>query len=61
MHVHCKQKKKGHKEDEIVVRSVKGNHVAESHLLNFRNGVLKIKESCVGVECRYCIAFSYFG
>ncbi|PWA82111.1 hypothetical protein CTI12_AA181340 [Artemisia annua] len=52
VHVHCKQKKKGHKEDETVVRSVKGNHVAESHLLNFRNGVLKIKESCVGVECR---------
>ncbi|GJX51638.1 Toll/interleukin-1 receptor domain-containing protein [Tanacetum coccineum] len=50
VHVYCKQKK-GHNEDEIVVRSVKGNHVAESHLLHYRNGVLKRKESCVGVEC----------
>ena len=68
VHLESKQDKEGHKEDKIVVRSVKGNHKTESHL---RNGLLKMKELCVGVEClklssipyvgyecRYCIGFS---
>nr|GEW01601.1 hypothetical protein [Tanacetum cinerariifolium] len=32
VHIHCKQEKEGHKEDQIVIRSVKGNHEIESHL-----------------------------
>nr|GEW38803.1 hypothetical protein [Tanacetum cinerariifolium] len=47
--VGCKQEKEGHKEDEIVVRSVKANHEVDSQLLNFRNDLLK--EFCVGVKC----------
>ncbi|PWA42475.1 hypothetical protein CTI12_AA544390 [Artemisia annua] len=49
--VGCKQEKERHKEDEIVVRSVKGNHEVEPHLLSLPNGVLKMKEFCVCVEC----------
>ncbi|PWA67922.1 hypothetical protein CTI12_AA313560 [Artemisia annua] len=47
--VHCKQEKESHKEDEMVIRSVKGNHEVESHLIIFQNCVLKMKEFCVGV------------
>nr|GEW73365.1 hypothetical protein [Tanacetum cinerariifolium] len=56
VHVHGKQNKKGHTEDEIVIRSCKGL----SYLFNFRNGVLKMNEChklsplpYVGYECRF--------
>ncbi|GJY56407.1 hypothetical protein Tco_0455522 [Tanacetum coccineum] len=57
--VGCKQEKEGHKEDEIVVRSVKGNHEVDSQLLNFRNGLLK--EFCAGVECLKLSPLPYVG
>nr|GFB74228.1 hypothetical protein [Tanacetum cinerariifolium] len=53
--VGCKQEKGGHKEDEIVVRSVKGN----SQLLNFQNSLLK--EFCAGVECLKLSPLPYVG
>ncbi|GJU07559.1 hypothetical protein Tco_1123989 [Tanacetum coccineum] len=51
--------KEGHKEDEIVVRSVKGNHEVDSQLLNFRNDLLK--EFCAGVECLKLSPLPYIG
>nr|GFB84967.1 hypothetical protein [Tanacetum cinerariifolium] len=52
VHVHCKQEKEdGHKEDQIVIRSVKGNREIESHR------VLKKKEFCVGVNASSCCPF----
>ncbi|GJR13704.1 hypothetical protein Tco_0796356 [Tanacetum coccineum] len=53
VHVHCKQEKEGHKEDQIVIRSVKGNREIESHR------VLKKKEFCVGVECLKLLPLPY--
>ncbi|PWA86169.1 hypothetical protein CTI12_AA142720 [Artemisia annua] len=49
-HVDCKQEKEGDKEDQIVIRSVKGNHDVESDLLGYPFLVLKMKEYCAGVE-----------
>lgn len=59
-HAHSKQEDKG---DEIVVRSVKGDHEVEfnntedeSHLLNFPFSVQCLNLlhlSCFGYECRY--------
>ncbi|GKA93161.1 hypothetical protein Tco_0815147 [Tanacetum coccineum] len=57
--VGCKQDKDDHKEDEIVVRSVKGNHEVDSQLLNFLNGLLK--EFCAGVECLKLSLLPYVG
>ncbi|GJU23913.1 hypothetical protein Tco_1157255 [Tanacetum coccineum] len=61
VHVHCKQKKRGHKKDDIVVRSCVGVECRlqsdkvdddESHLLNLPPHVLEmlIVEFCAGVE-----------
>ncbi|PWA81467.1 hypothetical protein CTI12_AA186050 [Artemisia annua] len=58
VHLESKQDKEVHKEDKIVVRSVKGNHKTESHL---RNGLLKMKEFCVGVECLKLSSIPYVG
>nr|GFB82737.1 hypothetical protein [Tanacetum cinerariifolium] len=52
VHVHCKQEKEeGHKEDQIVIRSVKSNREIKSH-----RG-LKKKEFCVGVNASSCCPF----
>ncbi|GKB73112.1 hypothetical protein Tco_0934524 [Tanacetum coccineum] len=49
---YCKQEKEGHKEDEIVVRSVKCNHEVDSHLFNLPPHVLEnlVMEFCAGVD-----------
>ncbi|GJY08349.1 hypothetical protein Tco_0375403 [Tanacetum coccineum] len=61
VHVECKQEKEGSKEDEILVRSVKGNHEVESHLLYFSFHGLKMKEFCAGVECLKLSPLPNFG
>ncbi|GJV14796.1 hypothetical protein Tco_1360119 [Tanacetum coccineum] len=60
VHLDCKQDKEGH-DDKVVVRSVKDNHEIESHLLNFRNGLLEMKEFCVGVGCLKLSSLPYVG
>ncbi|PWA40448.1 hypothetical protein CTI12_AA564060 [Artemisia annua] len=61
VHVECKQEKEGNKEDEILVRSVKGNHEVESHPLYFPFHGLKMKEFCAGVECLKLAPLPNFG
>nr|GEU93608.1 hypothetical protein [Tanacetum cinerariifolium] len=55
----CKLEKEGHKEDEIVARSIKGNHEVDSQLLNFQNDLLK--EFCAGVKCLKLSPLPYIG
>ncbi|GJW08028.1 hypothetical protein Tco_1570451 [Tanacetum coccineum] len=58
-HLDYKQEKEGDREDEIVVRSVEGNHEVESHLLNFPFRVLKMKDFCASVECLKLLPLAY--